>query len=286
MVAPTQTGSDLEAQISARCHGISKSEHVCAEVVRVSVPASAVDAVPGLLRANSIPGMQAEMLLLDSQVEPNLLEAIMPMCEVIYFDSSRFERRLDLVTQLAGGKWQLVDTQWLALGAWRDQVRAIYDKPAFNELLANLGEIEIAAQVEGAGDIVPASALLMAGWLIDRLNIKPVAYKAGVFDCRLQVKAPVSVRLRTMESSSPSRLSALSMLGRKGSGMSVYFERNDKLITTVELGGEKFKFSKALEDDSMPASLKHYFTIGESTLNYRRSLAQALQLTALMKRGS
>ncbi len=182
--------SAVAAEVSARCHFTSKGEgtshHVCSELVRMGAPGSQVQALAEAIRANLVSGTPSELLLFDSQVEGELIEVAASMVDSIIFDSSMWARRLAVIEGVLREVKLAVDLQWIALGAWRDQVRAGFDFAQARGLASGLQRFTIvsdglkdsAAQPKGSASEdrgIPAhcsmAGLLLCGWIAARLQL-------------------------------------------------------------------------------------------------------------------
>jgi glucose-6-phosphate dehydrogenase assembly protein OpcA len=183
----------------------------------------------------------------------------------------------DLVPSLRRLCPALVDLRWIALAPWREQVRAVFDKPPLLDRLDALEEIEIVATAPQ--DEWPPSLFLLAGWILDRLQLDPVACTAGSIECRRPRGGDVRVVLR-VEAGQVARVTSIVMTGREG--VVVRILRKEALETIVE-GPYSYRWSQLLDEDSSHALLERYFLVGESTANYRGALQVAQQLVQLRR---
>ena len=145
---------------------------------------------------------------------------------------------------------QLVDLQWVWLGNWRAQIKSIFEKLAPRNLLKTLKRIEL----------VGFDDKLMAGWLVERLAVVgekvELAYSQGTRALSFKFAGGESITLT---------------------------ENQHSLQATIEIG-QAYRLVSALEPEDRLALIKRYFSVGESTVNYRAALGQALSLEKLASR--
>lgn len=181
---PDNKASDFQVVIAARCFARGKNDHVCSEIVRIGVPPSKLGALPSVIRGSVMLSKPTEIFLLDADVPTSTLQLLLPLADSMYLDSGIFEGNFSRLHELSTAS--MVDLQWVALGAWRDQIKAFFDVPACRSLAFGLETVTITAtqplKVE-AGRSLPASTidtptdtstaaqLLLAGWVTSRLGL-------------------------------------------------------------------------------------------------------------------
>ena len=271
----------ISAGVSARCHIFSKGRHVCSEVIRLVAPPDRVDALPGILRANFLPGLPTELFVAESDVSPALLEHLSRLADVAVLDAAHFDGRPDLLRGIAGQTGSIIDLQWIGLGPWRDQIRSVFDRSADPALLATLRSIEI--EVSGS-DGVSLAGLLLAGWLSERLGLASIRGAGGAWEGTLSMPPhpprPVGITVsarRGAEGAEP-RIEAVCLRFQGAEEPRVVLSRRgSELECTVHLGST-VRMSRPLEGDEAAVRLRRYFLIGESTTNYPAALRAALAL--------
>jgi glucose-6-phosphate dehydrogenase assembly protein OpcA len=91
----------------------------------------------------------AQIVLIDSQDEPNLEEAV--------------ARALDLT-----GDTYVVDLAWLRSTPWRERIAGVFDPPTARRTLSEITKVTVRHRSDSA-----AAGLLFCGWLSSRLDWKP-----------------------------------------------------------------------------------------------------------------
>jgi glucose-6-phosphate dehydrogenase assembly protein OpcA len=91
----------------------------------------------------------AQIVLIDSQDEPNLEEAV--------------ARALDLT-----GDTYVVDLAWLRSTPWRERIAGVFDPPTARRTLSEITTVTVRHRSDSA-----AAGLLFCGWLSSRLDWKP-----------------------------------------------------------------------------------------------------------------
>jgi len=279
----------LEAQVALRCHGLSASQKVCSEVVRISCPADMLGALPGVVRANLIAGTNNELFVLDAGVNDALMKVLMGLANQVFFDSAELERRLYLISEFAAFADTLVDLTWLELEPWRQELKEAFDRPLLRGFLPALSLIKLEAQVPRIGPPgghLPWRLALMAGWLISCLKLEVVGYRAGVFEAVTAAGRRVYIQTGLQTDSERCGLSALEFMflepGKKEVRLSVKNQKNEVLETTVQ-PFEDFKSVRPLRRESRFAYVRRYFQIGEAGFSYRDALRNALDVLSLIE---
>ena len=281
----TAQPGQLGADITARCHGLTATQHVCCEVVRISCPDGSLSALPELVRANLIPGMATRLLAMDSRVESAALDSLAPMCDEIIFDSSDFEDRSDFLTHLLDLSPRLIDLQWVALGLWREQLRLVFERPICQQVLPLLETIILTAtpsSPETGHKLRAASIVLLAGWFIDSLGLEVFRSSPGGFDCYSQQGKLVRLVFEEKGIAERSRMDQAHMLFRHSPSelFSVSLRRGERLEVAVKMK-ENLVYSCYFEDETPWGLLKRYFQLGEVFGQYSTALRNAVDLRSL-----
>lgn len=284
LVVMDEGASELRAEFAARCHAVSKNEHICSEAIRLTACPEKIGALCGAIRANLITGMPTQLYIYD-KTGIQTFSYLAPLAEQIIFSSQVFEDNFSFASQLTAKNYNLIDLEWLRQSAWRDQIRSVFDRPLWRNFLPEIEAVEIESESPGA-EVPAASSLIMAGWICDRLNLQAVSGSAGSFSCLAPGGRKILLNLGSSASKEASQLNSLLLrFGKDGANL-VQLRRSGEagrelaaelLETTVRLG-EEFRLSRTLDDESRDALLRRYFFIGESTVNYRASLEKAMKL--------
>lgn len=271
--------SDLTVELSARCHGLSKSQHVCSEVVRIGAPREKLWLVPSLVRGQFLTGTPTELLLYDAGVSRELLDRLAPLADVVFLDSEELAPQKDMLAEAARLSSNIVDVQWIALAPWRDEIKSAFSKPAVRELAPCITAVAIKA-IGGTRETPPFGALLLGGWIVQRLGLTQVMGPHG--GLRARYPAGGNREIGIQFESAPGATAAVAEVafavrtpeGRVGS---VRFAARNGIETIVDVG-RPFRSSRPVEEEDRAALLRRYFLIGESTTNYNASLREALHL--------
>jgi glucose-6-phosphate dehydrogenase assembly protein OpcA len=274
------TLEDIATEISARCHGLSKSAHVCSEVVRIGAPAAKLPMVPSIVRGHFMTGTATELYLFDRGVSRELLDRLVPLADAIVFDSSDFSERVDIVAEAARWCSSLVDVQWIGLGPWREEIKTAFASPVVRELLSGLSEISIRA-AGGTREPPPFVALLLAGWIVERLGLTHVIGRHGTLRGHLPLAGNREVRIVfDSRPAGEARLEEVRFQATlaNGSAGSVRLVHGAGGLETIVEASRSFRSLRPLEDESRDALLRRFFLIGESTTNYNAALRAALHI--------
>jgi len=271
---------DLSTEISARCHGLSKSAHVCSEVVRIGAPRAKLAMVPNIVRGHFMTGTATELFLFDRDLSRELLDRLAPLADSIVFDSSDFSERVDMIAEAARWCGNLVDVQWIGLGPWRDEIKTAFTSPIVRDLLPGLNEIAI--RVAGVTrEPPPFVAILLAGWIVERLGLTHMVGRHGTLKGHLPLAGNREVRLvfdsRPAGEARLEEVRFQAALPGGGTG-SVRLVHGAGGLETIVEAARSFRSIRPVEDESREALLRRFFLIGESTTNYNAALRAALHI--------
>jgi len=271
---------ELQTSVAGRCQIVSRGRHLCCEMVRLACPKVGAALLPNVLRANLLTGKQTELLVGEQAVSSELLELVRPIADRLFLNSADVPGGLATVRRL-NEDLPIVDVQWLFLSAWRDQVKSVFSHDLLIQQLDALEEISIAAPSDGAG-VLPAGALLLAGWISSRLHLTPMSYGSSGFVCQSPVGEPVHIRVRSDASAPRGQVQKLLLKFRRQGSSEAHIElrHGERLETFVE-AGQRYHVSRVLDDETVTGALRRYFVIGESTTNYRSALRFAVELDNL-----
>ncbi|MBX7145018.1 MAG: glucose-6-phosphate dehydrogenase assembly protein OpcA [Oligoflexia bacterium] len=275
---PDPSTSTVQASISARCHGLSKTEHVCSEVIRLSAAPAAFAGIPSVIRAHMLTGMPTEIFLYDPDVDIALIRAVAPLADSIFLDSQSFSTNFQKLAELLPLTRTVVDFSWVGLGVWREEL-----KLGVNRCAAGLGRPQVRSieiGFEGPSAAQPgALALLFAGWVVNRLGA--AVLECGIDNCIRLCGADGSVielKFVGSRSDQTERLSRVRLtLEAAGKEFTVEMLRAKLLETTVS-GKDVHRATRPFEDESFEGRVRRHFFIGESLANYSGAVRVALKI--------
>ncbi|MFM1848365.1 MAG: hypothetical protein RL417_1839 [Pseudomonadota bacterium] len=268
----------VETAISARCHGLSRSEHACSEVVRIGTPRADLWLVPSIIRGNFMVGMPAELYLADGDISQDLVDKLSPLADLVIFDSGDFSSRLDILAETARFCSNLLDLEWVELGPWRDEIKGAFARGLIRDLLPDLTAIVVRAS-GGVGNLPSFGALLLGGWMVDRLGLSHLLGRHGDIHAQLPGGRHKQVSLRFEGCPGEGRqIEEVTFLFESAEGKSALRLVRDESIEVSVEGARKMHWSRPVEDESRDELIRRYFLIGESTANYNAALRVALHL--------
>jgi glucose-6-phosphate dehydrogenase assembly protein OpcA len=169
----------LEAWVSTYCRPWGR-RLMCGELVVIAVGGSLRDEAHGLVISLFTPDLPA-YLWWEGVPDPgdHLFQYLAEESDLILVDSDTFEpsasslRQLDMLSLS-----YLSDLNWARLTPWCRALAELWDAPELGHTLAHIRSLDI--HYVAAGDFQNSSrALLMAGWLVDRLGWDVTGVQAG-----------------------------------------------------------------------------------------------------------
>lgn len=267
LIVLDETNSEPKVELSTRCHKISQTEHVCSEVIRFTCSPAKLSAAKSIVRAHLLTGMPTELVLNEESGALQTYREFREIAEQVIFSSELFERDFQSLRQLLESEHNLIDLQWVAIGNLREQVKEVFDLPLVIQQIRGLRDVEISCGAQ------LSSALLIGGWIVDRLGMIPLRKNGD----RLAFTSyeGQEVGMRIIKGGSANELSKLSFSFE--SGGSINIEKRNMLETEININGQR-RISRPIERLSYEDLVRRYFFIGESTSNYRSSLSHALKI--------
>lgn len=274
----------VRVNVGARCHLISRTDQVCSDVIGLYASEEGLRSLPSVLRAHLLTGVPTELFVMPPVAHRALVDAFATLSDLIILDSRSYERDLAEVEEIMSLSRALVDIEWIGLASWRDQIKLIFDRPTLAEELRALERVTIRASTPHR-DVVPASAALLSGWIVDRLGVVARGYGRNGFECVTKRPAhgepdALLLSLEVSQGSEESRVDEVEF--RFGAEKRIVVRRGASLETIVEIG-QGFKMSRPLDPDPIEARLERFFVIGESTINFKAALRAAIQLEDLRR---
>lgn len=281
---PTLTA--VEASVTARCHALSKSDHVCSEIIRIGCPPGQTQAMASVVRGNLLTGLATELYLFDPRIGIETLQALAPLGDTIILDSGEFTGHLETLDVLTRLVRSVLDLQWVGLGLWRDEVKDLFSRPVIRDYLEKIQSVEITASCDQA-HASGASSFLFAAWVIERLGFtSDLSYGRGGFECTNGNGKRLRVAINGEGASATPQLQSVRFrfdpLEFEGTQQEQFVQltRGDGLETMVDLT-LSYRSRRPFDDETREGRIKRYFLIGESVTNYTAAARLALELERL-----
>ena len=275
ILRPDASLAKIQSEITALCRRVGKSEHLCTEVIRISFSPTAQAAVPGVVLANLMTGTGTELYLADKSVSITDLQNFGALAERIYYDCDCFGERFFqsgmAETLLAHGA-ALVDLNWIALGAWREQIRLCFERVMLRNANLRLAEIRLECPALSRS----AAGALLAGWIVDRLGLR--VSKGSGSGVRLEDRHHHAMELN-FKLSPGDQMRMVEFVFE--SGLSLKLASVPGGIES-HFGGGEYRLFAPVESEPRIELLRRYFLIGESVSNYKHSLEAALKIAAFI----
>lgn len=228
LIADPEAPPGIEADLRLQCSITQGHDQVCAETVRLTIggePALHLASVLGPLLLPDVP----VQLWLHGAPRPDqaLAPEALALVERIILDSDEYADPIGLLRTLAAalerhpGTLPISDLTWARLRPWRELVARAVDAATRRPFLRHVESITVRAATGRGGAL--SEALLLAGWLADRLD------------------APETVRLELDPASDVPALLAVRLTARNDDGrlLTVSVDRDgDALQTHVTVDGE------------------------------------------------
>lgn len=286
VVSPQSGLSGLHTRVAALCRPVSRSEHVCCELIEITFGPETWPALPSVLFSLMRSGYETELFVRDGAAMESSLQHLAALAQRLIFDSGEFRSGFvttgsSLADMLKEKGRQLVDLKWLSFALWREQLRFVFDKPAAQSVLPFLSRIEVIMHGKEKSGI-PSVGLLAAGWLMDRMGLELVGKgKEGVF-LRNSYGGNVTLNLASSCALCAEALDELKLeFNDRRRSYCVSLFQGSSLQTVVRLD-EEFKLSVPFESVETIDLLKKFYVVGDSTLNYPASLRAAFKLQSLL----
>lgn len=275
--------ADIQVETSVFCSP-TVSSSVCSELIRISAPEKLKGAVPSIVRANTLPGLGEEIYVHHWDEDEQMVKDLLSKADQIYFDSREMKRAESFLHLAKGVSGTKIDFNWVRLGVWREAVKEMFGRSSIAALLPYIQRIQVKASGSLSGRFDP-SLVLMAGWLLDRLDLEPVAYgKAGV-ECvsvRPQGHSRGAVFLNTeaVAGNYPPRIDQIELEFKDpvtSSAAHVTVVRKDYLESSVDWGAP-FTARRSIEPEDTVSLIERFFLVGESIMNYPQALKLGLDM--------
>jgi glucose-6-phosphate dehydrogenase assembly protein OpcA len=228
LLALTSEGqAGVETSISARCWRAGTARHLCSEEVLLRGGPADSAAVASLVLSLLVPEVPVALWPIGRAGLARVPEGLIEAADRIFIDTAEAGEPGQLLRAAltASGDYdaEIIDLAWCRLSSWRSLIAQFFDGDTGARELALLKSIEIT----GGRAIASMEALLVAGWLIDRLDLSP---------------ADVEV--------SRGRVRATLYAGTRGVSLDVSTASSGVALSAVQLRTQDAQFLVELHDES------------------------------------
>ncbi len=162
----------VEASISARCWlAPGGGRHLCSEEITLTAGPGQQRALASAVLALLVPEVTVAVWAMGGLGDASLVDEIADAADHLYFDSAEAADAADAWTRagaIAGDHdLELRDLAWQRIATWRALVSQLFDNEG---ALAELGRLT-SFTITCGGARPAAEALLVAGWLVSRLDL-------------------------------------------------------------------------------------------------------------------
>ena len=176
---PSSETESLDAFVSTRCTLSSKgAKQVCGEQITIEAKGAAVSRAASAIEPILVPDVPVFLWWKDiPHYEDKLFERLLRTTDRLLIDSSAFDHpgrdllRLSEVLSENPHHLAFSDLNWGRLTAWRSLVAGFWDVAEYKSYLEQIERVEITFDEESQRqDQIPASVILIVGWLASRLG--------------------------------------------------------------------------------------------------------------------
>lgn len=268
-------GAGLAVGGGARCSVVSKGHSLCSEVIEISASTSDLPAVPSIIKANLLSGRPVDLFLLDRVASETCFELFYCWSNRVLFDSTEFSGCTTFLRRVAQTGLAIVDTQWLELAAWRNQLRILFEQELIQAQLPTLKRVIVRSTVNGCSCCYLGS-FLISGWLIQALKGVVGGGKARFF----QIDTPYTtstIDLLVEHNINPGRsmVNELVLEFSEDTQPLTLRRENQHLITTW---GTEYRTELPWTESSLLYELRSYFLAGSGVVDYPIALEKAFEL--------
>ena len=175
------------------------------------------------------------------------------------------------------------DLNWSRLTAWRDLIAQFFDSPSDRDFVWDISEVEIVRAVAEPNSL-PTRALLLTGWLADRLSWKLESAKkdgAGWISSWEAPQGSLVVRFKEtpVVNQQPPGIRSVSIKTRSGGAFEVQLDPDTALMTSVsEIAGSRFVHSVPEDASDEISLIVRELSISGADPSFRRAYAAAAEV--------
>jgi glucose-6-phosphate dehydrogenase assembly protein OpcA len=248
LAATVADAADVEASISVRCWlAPGGGRHLCSEEITLTAAPGQERALASAVLALLVPEVAVAVWVMGGLADLSLVDEIAEAGDCLYFDSGEAGDPAEAWSRAVAiaGKHGIEprDLAWSRIATWRALVSQMFDSDEARAELRRLTSITV-----GSGGGRPsAEALLIAGWLLSRLDLAIADAAAG----------PEGVQVTLYD-------------GSRGVRLTIATDGGGTALRLLELRGERAKF--VVDADTEHAQMHVDETWGDATS--RRTVAQ------------
>jgi len=284
LAEPSDDEPVIDARLSAHCHIAPGLEgQVCFEEIALTVKGRAA----GHLHSIVLPLLVPDLPVFgwwtgDLPDDSHLLDDVLDTADRLIVDSTRFgetERSLARLAHLMQSRGAVLsDLGWARLNPWRQLIAQFFDEPGLRQYLDRLTALDI-EHASGSS----AQALLLAGWLADRLGWRPSGKQNHTYRARSAGgDVIVSVHAEPAPDREPgSLLSVLLKASKDGRTATFRVQRREPQLATAAAKAPETSFERTvrLATGGDPEMLAEELETAGRDQAYSQALATAASLS-------
>lgn len=216
---PPSNPDALEAWLTAHCQLSAGGRHVCCEQIHLIVGGNASLRAAGAVLPLLVPDLPVFLWCTGAPPwDDESFQRLLDVAGKLLVDSATFPDVARGVADLLERReedWAPADCGWYRLAPWREAVAVCFDDARAAERAADIEWVEIGYGVSpAAAERVPSAAALLAGWILDRVDL---ARDTGPIGLAARVEAgdgagdpvPVRVVLKAQPEGTPGEITSI-----------------------------------------------------------------------------
>jgi len=266
---------ELEISVEIKTVELNEEEFVSSDLIVFKLPDKELNRIPSILFARSFAGVVPTLVVATGSPRVSLLDPFIALSSRVLFDSRFLFERIVVLNHLLkkDRELELVDLSWIRSSIWRGEIREIFARPGIKDCIPGLRQIDI--EVIKADD---ASELwLLAGWILSQLGLELMAAGRDGFECRSAHGSKLILKLVKTNAKGPEAVAGMRFSFDDGE---IHIQRGEFFESQINLH-YCYRLSARNHFLSTEECIESFYTVGESTENYRSSLEVGLELFSL-----
>jgi len=275
MILIDNTLDKLEISVEVKTVELNEEEFVSSDIIVFKVPDRELNRIPSILFARSFAGVVPTLVVATGSPRVSLLDPFIDLGSTVVFDSRYLFERVVVLNHFLkkNRELELVDLAWIRSSIWRGEIREIFARPGINNCLSGLRQIDIeVVELDDAPEL-----WLLAGWLLDQLDLELMAAGRDGFECRSSNGSKLILKLVKSSTNLPEAVAGMRFVFDDGQ---IHIQRGEFFESQIDLH-YCYRLSARNHFLSTEECIENFYTVGESTENYRSSLAVGLELFSL-----